>query len=91
MSDHINTLFSQLLHEGDKASTIKVIRNFVWNNPDLDKLDAAIQDILSYFAHDLDFYVSNPKWRKEVPSYYGDDRLILEESLVIEKLARIQQ
>jgi hypothetical protein len=46
---------------------------------------------LNEFAYDLDFYVSDPDQRKEVPSYYGDERLSEEVASVIKKLDQVRR
>jgi hypothetical protein len=32
-------------------------------------------DVMSQLALDLDYYESDPEWRREDASYYGDERL----------------
>lgn len=42
--------------------------------------------ILRDLAHDLDYYVSDPALRSEDPSYYGDERLVLEVQQALDRL-----
>ena len=66
----------------DKANRMQLIREFqelIWN-------DDNANEILSELALDLDYYEPNEEWRKQDPSYYGDDRLEEEIKLAIRKL-----
>ncbi|HNK91341.1 MAG: hypothetical protein K1X26_12150 [Chitinophagales bacterium] len=66
----------------DKANRKQLICEFqelVWN-------DENASEILSELAYDLDFYEPNEEWRKEDPSYYGEERLEQEIKTVIQKL-----
>lgn len=66
----------------DKANRKLLICEFqelVWN-------DENASELLSELAYDLDFYEPNEEWRKEDPSYYGEERLEQEIITVIQKL-----
>ena len=67
-----------------KQKLIKVFQDEVWN--DESKQDENLNEILSELAYDLDFYEPNEEWRKEAPSYYGDDRLEVIIKTAIQKL-----
>jgi hypothetical protein len=47
-----------------------------------------VRDILNELYHDLHFYVANPEWRKEDPSYYGQEGL---KQHVISALGKLRQ
>ncbi len=66
----------------DKANRKQLICKFqeiVWN-------DDNASELLLELAYDLDFYEPNEEWRKEDPSYYGEERLEQEIKIVIQKL-----
>jgi hypothetical protein len=86
MNVKIDQLIAALVTGQDKVVAIKNIQDFVFNSEDFSMLDERIQDILSEFAYDLDFYVSDPSMREEVPNYYGEERLNEEIEAVIKKL-----
>jgi hypothetical protein len=68
----------------DKANRKQLIKEFqelIWSD---DKAD----EILSELALDLDYYEPNEEWRKQDPSYYGDDRL---EEEIKSALKRIEE
>jgi len=48
----------------------------------------AIWEILGDLAWDLDFYEENPSWRRQDPSYYGEERLAQEILDAFEKLRK---
>ena len=48
--------------------------------------DEKINEILSELAYDLDFYEPNKEWRKESPSYYGEEQLKQEVQSALEKI-----
>jgi hypothetical protein len=68
----------------EKIELIKSVQNQIWNEDSCGDKD--LDEILSGIAYDLDFYEQNEEWRKENPSYYGDERLIEGIKLAIEKL-----
>ncbi|MEO6284935.1 MAG: hypothetical protein ABIN80_15475 [Dyadobacter sp.] len=63
----------------NRINLIKQFQEFVWN-------DDIANEVLSDLAYDLDFYEPNEEWRKEDPSYYGDERLEEEIKSTIQKL-----
>ena len=72
----------QVVLEAEQPIKQKLIKKFqdeVWD-------DENINEILSELAYDLDFYEPNREWRKEAPSYYGDDRLKIVIKTAIKKL-----
>jgi hypothetical protein len=63
----------QIVSEAEHLIKQKLIKEFqdeVWNDESIQ-----LNEILLELAYDLDFYEPNEEWRKEDPSYYGDDRL----------------
>lgn len=86
MTEKVTQLIYSLLKDKDKKSAIKNIQDFVFDNEDFSKLDERIQDVLSELAYDLDFYVSDVDKRKEIPSYYGEERLSEEIESAVKKL-----
>jgi hypothetical protein len=72
---NIVSKIAMLPDEPDKQKAIKVIHDYVNGNDEFLKLNYRIQDILSEFAHDLDFYEPNADLRREDPAYYDETRL----------------
>ena len=81
---------AMLPNEADKQKAIRDIQDYVNNNDDFLKLNQHTQDVLSEFAHDLDFYESDPSLRQEDSAYYDETRLKEEVEKVIEKLNALQ-
>lgn len=69
-----------------RKQRIREFQEYVFNSDDLPGFDDEESDVLAELAYDLDFYVENPEWRREDPSYYGDERLIREIRESISKL-----
>lgn len=67
-----------------RIKAIKDFQNIVWDDTSIQ--DEELNDILTDTAYILDFYEPNEEWRKEDPSYYGDDRLEKEIKIAIQKL-----
>lgn len=63
----------------NRSGLIKKFQELIWN-------DENANEILSELAYDLDFYEPNEEWRKQDPSYYGDERLEEEIRTAIKKL-----
>lgn len=63
----------------DGKRLISEFQELIWN-------DENANEILPELAYDLDFYEPNEEWRKEDPSYYGDDRLEVVIKTAIQKL-----
>ncbi|MFT3945671.1 MAG: hypothetical protein QM763_01755 [Agriterribacter sp.] len=77
----------QVVLEAEQPIKQKLIKEFqdeVWNDESIQ--DENLNEILSELAYDLDFYEPNGEWRKEDPSYYGDDRLDVVIKTAIQKL-----
>jgi len=49
-------------------------------------LDDADWDVLTQLAMDLEYYVVDERHRSEDPSYYGDERLIVEIEDAVQKI-----
>lgn len=77
---------NKILSESEPVRTelIKSFQNEVWDDESIK--NEFLNEILSELAYDLDFYEPNEEWRKEDPSYYGDDRLKKEIRKAIKKL-----
>jgi hypothetical protein len=67
-----------------RLDAIKEFQNTVWDDNSID--DENINDILTDIAYILDFYEPDEEWRKEDPSYYGDDKLEILVKTAIQKL-----
>ncbi len=79
--------FLQVILETEHPIRQKLIKQFqdeVWNDESIQ--DETLNEILSELAYDFDFYESNEEWKKEDPSYYGDDRLEVVIKTAIQKL-----
>lgn len=70
--------------DSDRLNYINQFQQIVWNDESFQ--DEAQNDILTDIAYTLDFYEPNKEWRKEDPSYYGDERLEEEIKSAIQKL-----
>ncbi len=68
----------------NREKLIKEFQDEVWDDTSIQ--DEMLNDILTDIAYDLDFYEPNEEWRKEDPSYYGDDRLEEVVQTAIQKL-----
>jgi len=93
MNDLIN-LIEKIL--SDKENRINLIKDFQQkiSNINIEKNENFKNDIfeiLNELAYDMDFYESNPKFRKEDPSYYGEERLRLEIKEALEKIHKLTQ
>lgn len=77
---------NKILSESEPVRTelIKSFQNEVWDDESIK--DEALNEILSELAYDLDFYEPNQEWRREDPSYYGDDILDEVVKTAIQKL-----
>ena len=79
--------FLQVILETELPVRQELIKDFqdeVWNDESMQ--DETLNEILSELAYDLDFYEPNEEWKKEIPSYYGDDRLEVVIKTAIQKL-----
>lgn len=79
--------FLQVILETEHPIRQKLIKQFqdeVWNDESIQ--DETLNEILSELAYDFDFYEPNEEWKKEDPSYYGDDRLEVVIKTAIQKL-----
>lgn len=80
--EHLNKIL--LEKETARMELIKFFQNEIWDDESIQ--DEKLNEILSGLAYDLDFYEPNEEWRKEDPSYYGNDRLEEEIKKAIQKL-----
>src|SRR4051794_19749950 len=46
-------------------------------------------DVLDELAYDLGFFVADPAVRAEDPSYYGDERLVVEIKAALRRLSHV--
>lgn len=67
-----------------RIELIKSFQNEIWEDESIN--DEILNEILSEITYDLDFYEPNEEWRKEDPSYYGDDKLEVVVKKAIQKL-----
>jgi hypothetical protein len=64
-----------------KKLDIKNRKKLVWNfsqtvlDENFVNLNNHASEVLGNLAVDMAYYVSNPAWRKDDPSYFGDDEL----------------
>jgi hypothetical protein len=90
MSTKVGQLIACLAKEKDKMEAIKNIQQFVWESEEFFTLNEQLQQILSEFAYDLDFYVPDQNMQKEVPSYYGEEKLNQGIADVVKKLDQLK-
>jgi hypothetical protein len=55
---------------------------------DFGGMSPEVQQFIELLNMELRFYVPNPDWRKESPSYYGEDKLV---EIVTEALKKLEQ
>jgi hypothetical protein len=67
------TLFAALEDPVNRLLKIQSFQEIVWASEE-PLGEERVDLILSDLADALDFYEPNPEWRRESPSYYGDDR-----------------
>lgn len=68
-----------LVDKINRKQLISEFQELIWN-------DENANEVLSELAYDLDFYEPNEKWRNEDQSYYGDEQLEEEITIVLQKL-----
>ena len=56
-------------------SMLKAFQNFVFNTDKISE-NPEIQEIMSELAYDLDYYESNEEFRREDPSFFGEDKAL---------------
>ena len=84
-------ILKNILSDKDKREAlINEFQEKVWNGTGY-SANERINEILSELAYDLDFYESNEEWRKEDPSYYGEERLKQEIYSVLKKLEEYEE
>ena len=69
-------ILRKILNENDNFQIeilVKEYQKLIWDNQTINNSDTSFE-ILSELAQDLDYYEPNPKWRKEYPSYYGNEK-----------------
>ncbi|MEJ7677491.1 MAG: hypothetical protein WKG06_06390 [Segetibacter sp.] len=69
-----------------RIKAIKEFQSIIWDDTSIH--DESLNDVLTDAAYILDFYEPNNEWRKEDPSYYGEDRLEEEIKSMIQKLKK---
>ncbi len=86
MIDRLKELLREALSTSKdvRIKAIKEFQNIVWNDTSIQ--DEELNDILTDTAYVLDFYEPNEEWRREAPNYYGDERLVEEIRLALQKL-----
>ncbi len=87
----IKDLLTKALYSNgaERASYIQNAQNLIWDDETIQ--DESLNDILTDIAYILDFYEPNEEWRKEDPSYYGDEKLEQELKSAITKLEDFEE
>lgn len=67
-----------------KVELIKEVQNLIWNDESI--VNDELNDLLSSFAYDIDFYEPDDKKREESSSYFGNQQLLREIKVFREKL-----
>jgi hypothetical protein len=70
----------------NRLHLVKIFQEIVWD-ADEPLGSEEVERILNDLAYDLDYYEPNPEWRREVPSFYGDERFEEEVRSALVKLA----
>jgi hypothetical protein len=83
------SMIKQILYD-EKHSKKENVFNLIEiiNNYNHDTLEDDFSDILVELSQDLEYYVADPKLRREDPSYYGEEKL---EKLLKEALGKIEK
>lgn len=79
-----------LLKEVEKQQLIKAFQDRVWNGKDYSS-NQKVNEILLELAYDLDYYQPKESFRKQSPSYYGQERLEKELSEAINRIKDIEE
>ncbi|AFM13442.1 hypothetical protein [Turneriella parva] len=69
----------------NRAAQVQNFQNKIWND-EFDNMPENEKEILRTLAYDLDYYEPAQELRSEDPSYYGDERLVLEIEKVLSLL-----
>jgi len=77
---------AQLLRDNRKYLLIKEACDLIWD--DISIQDDSLNNLLTDIACILEDYEPNVTWRKESPSYYGDERLGQEIKSALRKLEK---
>jgi hypothetical protein len=80
--EHINNVDARIINileqiisdSFQRESLIEDFQNKIWNEEFI--ASAEVAEIYRDLANDLNYYEPTIEWRKEDPSYYGEDRLI---------------
>ena len=62
-------------HSETRGNLVMKFDDMIFLSDDLE-VNEEVENILIDLAHNLEYYVSNPKWRREDPAYYGDEKLV---------------
>lgn len=74
LNNIVKLLFEAYNSQGkERESKIKKVQELIWEDQTIN--DEKLNDILTDIAYNLDFYEPNEEWRKENPSFYGDEKL----------------
>ena len=90
MDNLINLLYEILGRTINKRDLIVEFQRKI-SDYEPSKEEYKIYNLLNDLALDLDYYEPNPEWRKEDPSFYGDDKLEEEIRTALEKIERIRK
>lgn len=73
----------------ERYNKIKEFQRIVWDDNTIE--DVFINDLLAQLAYDFDYYEPDESKRKEELSYYGDEQLLKELKLGLEKLKELKK
>jgi hypothetical protein len=83
----VEILLSAHISRGtERINHIRKFQEIVWNDKSVE--DESLNNFLSTLAYDFDFYEPNKAIKNEDLSYYGDERLIEEIKMGLEKLKK---
>jgi len=80
-----------LTNKNQRKELIDDFQKKIWEQQNYYTSNEVINSILSELAYDLDFYEPNEEWRKEDPSYYGEERLEQEIKDALRKIERYKR
>lgn len=86
MTEKLVSLLEEALQNPSRRSqAIDEFQRIVWLG-ECSSADEHAEEIFDELAYDLDFYEPDPKARREDSSYFGNDRVVEEITLALEKL-----
>lgn len=79
-----------LRHDEVPLEQVRAFQDALWESPDTDD-DEVRWDLLVGLGTDFEYYVPSPDLRRELPSYFGDERLVEESRSTLEKLEKAEE